>query len=124
MEKNLQKKLQSKLESEKKQLTKELKFFAKKDPQLKGNWLTRFPFFGLSRSHRDEGAEEIEAYENLLPVEHTLELRLKDTEEALAKVKKGTYGQCEGCNKKIEIKRLEAIPEARLCIKCSQQAKS
>jgi hypothetical protein len=50
MDKNLQKKLQEKLEAEKKKLTKELMFFAKKDPQLKGNWLTRFPFFGLSRS--------------------------------------------------------------------------
>ena len=121
MDKNLQKNLQKKLGEEKKRLIKDLSFFAKKDPRLKGNWLTRFPFFNLSRSHKDESAEEIEGYENLLPVEHTLELRLKDIENAITKVKKGNYGQCEKCQKKIESKRLEVVPEARLCLKCGQE---
>ena len=121
MNNDLQKKFQNKLEADKKKLINELKFFAKKDPQLKGNWLTRFPFFNLSRSHRDENAEEIEEYENLLPVEHTLELRLKDIEDALVKIKKGAYGQCEECKKRIEIKRLEVIPEAKLCLKCGKE---
>ncbi len=124
MNKDLQKKLQDKLEVEKEKLIKELKFFAKKDPQLRGNWLTRFPLFNLSRSHKDENAEEIEEYENLLPVEHTLELRLKDVEGALTKIKKGAYGQCEKCQKEIEIKRLEVIPEARLCLKCGKEKNS
>lgn len=124
MNKDLQKKLQDKLEAEKEKLIKELKFFAKKDPQLRGNWLTRFPLFNLSRSHMDENAEEIEEYENLLPVEHTLELRLKDVEGALTKIKKGAYGQCEKCQKEIEIKRLEVIPEARLCLKCGKEKNS
>ena len=124
MNKDLQKNLQKKLEEAKKRLIKDLRFFAKKDPQLKGNWLTRFPFFGLSRSHKDESAEEIEGYENLLPVEHTLELRLKDIENALIKVKKGNYGQCEKCKKKIESKRLEVVPEARLCLKCGREENS
>lgn len=121
MDKNLQKNLQKKLEVEKKRLIKDLGFFAKKDPLLKGNWLTRFPFFGLNRSRKDENAEEIEGYENLLPVEHTLELRLEDIENALVKIKKGNYGQCEKCQKKIESKRLEVVPEARLCMKCSKE---
>ncbi len=124
MDKDLQKKFQDILETEKKKLTKELKFFAKKDPQLRGNWLTRFPFFNLSRSHKDENAEEIEEYENLLPVEQSLELRLKDIEDALAKIKKGVYGQCEKCKKEIEIKRLEVVPEARLCLKCGKEKNS
>jgi len=121
MNKGLQKNLQKKLEVAKKRLIKDLRFFAKKDPQLKGNWLTRFPFFGLSRSYKDENAEEIEGYENLLPVEHTLELRLKDINSALVKVRKGNYGQCEKCKKKIGSRRLEVVPEARLCLKCGQE---
>ncbi len=124
MDKDLQKNLQKKLEAEKKRLIKDLKFFAKKDPQLKGNWLTRFPFFSLSRSHKDENAEETEGYENLLPIEHTLELRLKDIENALIKVKKGNYGRCEKCQRKIELKRLEVVPEARLCLKCGREENS
>ena len=120
MDKKLQKKLKNELEKEKKRLIKDLSSFAKKDPKIKGNWMTRFPFLGMSRSHQDENAEEIEEYEKLLPIEHSLELRLKDVESALGKIKKGSYGQCENCRKKIEVRRLEAIPEARLCLKCSK----
>jgi len=122
MNKDLEKKLKGKLESEKKRLTKDLKSFAKKDPRSKRNWVTRFPFFGMNRSHQDEIAEEIEEYENLLPVEHSLEKRLKNTEEALEKVKKGKYGRCEGCKKGIETRRLEAAPEAKTCLACSKKA--
>lgn len=121
MDKDLQKKLQEQLETEKKRLTKDLKFFAKKDSKLKGNWLTRFPFFGMNRSHKDESAEEIEEYENLLPVEHTLELRLKDIEEALEKIKKSDYGKCNNCKKEIDLERLKVIPEAKLCLKCGKE---
>lgn len=121
MEEKTQKQLKNKLEAEKKRLTNDLKFFAKKDSRLKGNWRTRFPFFGIQRSHRDENAEEIESYENLLPVEHTVELRLKDVENALKKIEKGKYGRCEKCKKDIEAKRLMAIPEARLCITCGRK---
>jgi len=122
MDKDLEKNLKKQLEKEKKRLTKDLRFFAKKDPKLRGNWLTRFPFFGMSRSHKDESAEEIEEYEKLLPLEHTLELRLKDTEEALKKMERGKYGKCEQCKKKIGPERLKAVPEARLCLACGKKA--
>ncbi len=75
----------------------------------------------MGRSHRDEGAEEIEEYENLLPLEHTLELRLKDIEGALTKMGKNQYGKCEKCKKKIETERLKAVPEARLCLSCGKK---
>ena len=120
MDKKTQKQLKNRLEAEKKKITKDLSSFAKKDPKRKGNWLTRLPFFGNDRSHKDESAERIEAYESLLPIEHTLELRLKKIDEALGKIKKDNYGKCEGCNKKIRIKRLEIVPEARLCSKCGR----
>ncbi|MFH1671385.1 MAG: TraR/DksA C4-type zinc finger protein [Candidatus Portnoybacteria bacterium] len=121
MNKEKEKEFKEKLESEKEKLTKDLKFFAKKDPKVKRNWITRFPFFGSNRTHSDEIAEEIEEYENLLPVEYSLETRLKDTEEALDKIKKGKYGKCENCKKDIEIKRLEAAPEAKTCLVCSKK---
>lgn len=120
MDKKTQKQLKKKLEAEKKKLMRELKSFAKKDPKIKGNWLTRFPLFGADRSHPDEKAEEREDYENLLPVEHALETRLKDIEEALGRIKKQTYGKCVNCGKEIKIKRLEIVPEAKLCSKCGR----
>lgn len=124
MDKKRQKELKKILEKEKLKLIKDLKSFAKKDPKLKGNWLTKFPFFGMNNSHKDESAEEIEEYENLLPIEHSLESRLKDVNNALDKIKKNTYGICEECKKNIEIKRLEIVPEAKRCLKCSKNKKA
>jgi len=121
MDKKTQKNLKKKLESEEKRLTKDLRFFAKKDPKIKGNWRTRFPFLGSDRPSKDESAEEVEEYQKLLPLEHVLELRLKDIDEALDKIKKGNYGSCDNCKKKIEPKRLEAAPEAMLCLKCGKE---
>ena len=121
MDKKTQKQLKSNLEKEKTKLIKDLKSFAIRDTKIKGNWLTRFPFFGINRSHNDENAEKIEEYENLLSVEYTLELRLKDINNALDKIKSNTYGICEKCKKEIELKRLKIVPEAKTCLKCSKQ---
>ncbi len=41
---------------------------------------------------------------------------LRDIDRALAKIKDGTYGVCEGTGEPIERARLEAKPEARYCI--------
>ncbi len=120
MDKAFEKKIKKKLIQDKKKLTKELSSFARKDPKIKGNWMTRFPFFGTDRSHKDESAEEIERYENLLPIEHTLELRLKKIEEALERIKKGDFGKCNECSKKIRKVRLEIVPEADLCSVCGR----
>lgn len=124
MDKELLKRLEKKLLEERKRITADLKFFAKKDPKVKGNWKTLFPFFGRGVSE-DEGdnAEEVEEYVSLLPVEHTLELRLKDINLALGKIKEGDYGQCEKCHKKIETKRLIVNPEARVCMDCGNEKK-
>lgn len=118
MDKDLLKKLENKLEEEKKRLTKDLKSFAKEDPKIKGNWKTEFPSFG--RSGEDDNAEEVEKYADLLPVEYTLELRLKDINISLVKIKENKYGKCEKCGKEIEEKRLIVNPEARVCMKCGK----
>ena len=41
---------------------------------------------------------------------------------ALAKIDAGTYGICERCNEKIAVARLEALPYATTCIKCSSES--
>ena len=43
---------------------------------------------------------------------------LREIAGALQKLKEGTYGICERCDKPIGVKRLEAMPHARLCVKC------
>ena len=108
-----------KLEEEKKKLEKELKSFAKKDSRIKGNWKTQFPDFGIRTADPSEQTDQIEEYEATLPVEHVLELQLRKIDDALKRIKKGNYGICQNCKKKIRIKRLKAYPEAEMCIKCA-----
>jgi RNA polymerase-binding protein DksA len=47
---------------------------------------------------------------------------LQEVEYALAKFDKGTYGICEKCEQRIDWARLEAKPEARLCIDCKRRS--
>jgi RNA polymerase-binding protein DksA len=51
---------------------------------------------------------------------------LYKVDQALYRIKKGTYGLCIQCHRKIDKKRLSAIPYAELCIKCqaSQEKKT
>jgi len=39
---------------------------------------------------------------------------------ALRKIDDGTYGTCEECEETIALKRLQARPEAPLCIQCKE----
>jgi DnaK suppressor protein len=43
---------------------------------------------------------------------------IHDIRAALARIKDGSYGQCERCEEPIPIKRLDALPWARLCVTC------
>lgn len=117
MNKGLLAELKEKLEKEKVAIKKQLATFADQDPNLKGDWDTRFPDFdgGL-----EEAADEVEEYTSRLPVEFSLETRLKNINLALEKMKKDKYGKCEKCGKAIDEKRLKVMPAARLCMKCQK----
>lgn len=56
-----------------------------------------------------------------LALESSVQGILEMVEEALQRVRDGTYGICDGCGKPIDGKRLRAIPYARLCIKCKER---
>lgn len=132
MEEKFIKEQKEKLEKEKTILEEQLKKFAKKDEKLSGDWDTLFPKFDGSEvgsAALEKAANEVEEYSTLLPIEHSLELRLKNIDLALGKIKKnkprtrgisvrGKYGICEKCGKEIPIERLKASPEARFCLKC------
>jgi DnaK suppressor protein len=47
---------------------------------------------------------------------------LYEIDQALMRAKDGKFGICDSCNKEVEPARLEAMPYARYCIKCSRQA--
>lgn len=123
MKKKLIQGLKEKLEKEKVMVEEQLKKFAKKDEKLPGDWDTVFPSYNGGESGGaalEKAADEVEEYEALLPVEFTLETRLRDIELALEKIKKGKYGICEKCGKEITERRLKIYPEARFCLKCKK----
>ncbi len=112
-------KLKQELEKTKGELEDSLKSFADKDPALKGDWDSKFPEFGKDQNvNLEEEADEVSEYISRLPVEHSYELRVQAINEALERIGQGTYGKCGKCKEDIPFKRLEAYPEASLCLKC------
>lgn len=65
-----------------------------------------------------------------LNLEQQMRLRLRaregmyfrKVEEALERIKNGTFGSCESCEEEIEAKRLEARPTTTLCFSCKTQS--
>lgn len=48
-----------------------------------------------------------------------------EIDEALKRIEEGKYGRCISCNKKIPVRRLNAVPYAKHCIQCqSKEEKS
>ena len=75
---------------------------------------------GYGNHMADDATEAFEQAKDL-SVRLGLEDTLRDVHDALKKFDQGTYGVCEGCGIKIDWARLEAKPEAKLCIKCKQR---
>ena len=71
----------------------------------------------------DSAAATTERSEMLSLVEQ-LSGTYKDTLDALRKMDEGTYGLCERCGNPIAPERLEALPSARLCVRCKQEART
>jgi len=67
---------------------------------------------------REEGADEASELEKRLALEKRLRESLNEIEHALQKYEAGTYGLCDDCGRAIEQARLEAIPQASLCLRC------
>jgi DnaK suppressor protein len=68
----------------------------------------------------DQGSDEYQ-YEATIQFASTEGRYLYHIEEALARIEDGSYGQCEGCDGKIGMERLKAVPHARLCIECKEK---
>jgi RNA polymerase-binding transcription factor DksA len=53
--------------------------------------------------------------------EEQLRQRTAELEDALERLQEGTYGVCESCGRPIDIERLKALPQTRLCIDCARE---
>jgi RNA polymerase-binding protein DksA len=71
----------------------------------------------VSQHPADEGSEMFEREKDLTLID-TLQVSLRQVEDALQRVDSGQYGICANCGKPIGEKRLEALPAAIYCIDC------
>ena len=72
-------------------------------------------------NHPAEIASELFDIEHQMALKKLHEHEISEIEKSLQKLEKGTYGICESCNRKIDSKRLELLPQAKLCIDCAKE---
>jgi RNA polymerase-binding protein DksA len=103
------------LESERKRLNEELE-------QLQANVSSQEERReGSPFGKREEEATEALELEKRLALENRIHQELAKIEHALDKFEKGTYGLCDNCGQPIPPERLEALPQANLCVTCKEQ---
>ncbi len=112
-------KLRTKLKSERKRLIEELE-------QLKNNVSTAEERReGSPFGKREEEATEALELEKRLAMERRTQQELATMDHALEKIASGSYGFCDICGEPIDPERLEALPQANLCLSCkAKQAKN
>jgi len=111
--------LRSRLESERERLNRELEQMEANAPGTDGR-REGSPF-----GKREEEATETAELETRLELEKRIKDQLMTIEHAFDKFEKGTYGLCDVCGQPIAPARLEALPEAGLCLDCkASQAKN
>lgn len=115
------KEIKKDLLSRREQILAELKSVTRKDEHEKDAHRAEFPEFG---DKPDENAQEIDSYSTNLATEKILESSLRDIDNALERMAKGTYGVCKYCGKEIGEKRLLARPVASACVECKSKLQS
>jgi len=100
--------LRRRLEAERESLLEELKTTA-----LVAERRERDPY-----GEQGELAIEIVEVEKGLILEKLVRDQLAEVQHALDKFDQGTYGLCDICGQPIEPARLEALPQANLCLSC------
>lgn len=103
--------------AEKKHLETDLADFTKKNPHVADDYEAKFPDYG---DEEDENAREVAQYTANKPLEISLENTLRDVNQALDRLDKGTYGICKYCKKPIDKKRLRARPTSSACVSCKK----
>ena len=74
----------------------------------------------LTFSNEIDLASSLEGREMIFQLTSRDRNELKLIEDTLFRITNGTYGQCESCEKKISLKRLQIMPLTSLCIECQE----
>jgi DnaK suppressor protein len=79
---------------------------------------------GLAEPLNPDFSEQAVQMEEDIPLEAQaafIARHIASVMRALTRIENGTYGQCVRCGDEIAAKRLEARPEAALCIECARK---
>lgn len=105
----------NKLLEEKKLVERELLGVGHVNPDNPSDWEVEPATMDIQEADKNERADRIEEFETNSAIEVTLENRLNEITEALARIEGGAYGVCEIGGEEIENNRLLANPAARTC---------
>ena len=72
--------------------------------------------------HDPEGATTSQLWSQSVGILEAAERELDDLDAAIRRLEAGTYGVCQRCGQAIAPARLEARPDATLCIDCARIA--
>jgi DnaK suppressor protein len=56
-----------------------------------------------------------------LTMKENMARQIKEIDEALERLKDGSFGVCENCGEDIPTERLKVNPNARFCIRCKSE---
>lgn len=106
-------KIRSVLQRQQRTIRDRLKSLEKDDPVL-ADGLVESPESGTDSWAADVHARFVSMRNDLMDLSRKIAA-------SLGRLTKGTYGRCERCGKNIEVKRLEVMPTATLCVACSKK---
>ena len=95
-----------------------------KAEELRRNLSARNATAVLSRREdsSDEGDLSHQSHEEWIFINrNSLDARLaREVQDALRRIQDGTYGVCLECGEPISLKRLQAVPWAKFCVRCQE----
>jgi DnaK suppressor protein len=110
------KKLRENLITKKKDLKVEQELLIQEDPYLREGRDTDNA--EIVEEAINEDAKKIEIDQQMDDIKESE----KSIDESLTDMKTGNYGICKNCGNPIDVARLQALPDAKLCIDCAEKA--
>ena len=77
----------------------------------------------LSQLHSADSGEQVTERENdevLINLEYKIKADLAEVNDALERIKNGTFGYCEQCGQAISDERLQVLLSAKYCSHCAK----
>lgn len=80
-----------------------------------------FSELSMYDNHPADLGTEMFMAEQAKNLENVERLNLREIEDSLEKIEKGTYGDCDICGKEIDEDRLDILPQAKICLECANE---